>query len=44
MEMAEVLRVAARHEVLPVHSRPERARRRSVAVAPAAGGQVRLAS
>jgi len=44
MEMAEVLRVAARHDVLPVHARPERARRRSVAVAPAAGGQVRLAS
>jgi cytochrome P450 family 135 len=44
MEMAEVLRVAARHDVLPVHARPERARRRSVAVAPAAGGLVRLAS
>ena len=44
MEMAEVLRVAARHDVLPVHARPERARRRSVAVAPAGGGQVRLAS
>ena len=38
------LPVAARHDVLPVHARPERARRRSVAVAPAAGGQVRLAS
>jgi cytochrome P450 len=44
MEMAEVLRVAARYDVLPAHPRPERARRRSVAVAPAAGGQVLLAA
>ena len=44
MEMAEVLRVAARYDVLPAHARPERARRRSVAVAPAAGGQVLLAA
>jgi cytochrome P450 len=43
MEMAEVLRVATRYDLLPAGSRPERARRRSVAVAPAAGGQVRLA-
>jgi cytochrome P450 len=43
MEMAEVLRVAARHDVLPADPRPERARRRSVVVAPAAGGRVRLA-
>ncbi len=43
MEMAEVLRVAARHDVLPADRRPERARRRSVVVAPAAGGRVRLA-
>jgi cytochrome P450 len=42
MEMAEVLRVAARHDLAPPSPRPERARRRSVAVAPAAGGQVRL--
>ena len=39
-----MLRVAARHDGLPVHARPERARRRSVAVAPAAGGLVRLAT
>jgi hypothetical protein len=38
-----VLRVATRYDLLPAGSRPERARRRSVAVAPAAGGQVRLA-
>jgi cytochrome P450 len=43
MEMAEVLRVAARHHITPAVPRPERARRRSVAVAPAAGGQVRIA-
>jgi cytochrome P450 len=44
MEMTEVLRVAARHELVPAHPHPERARRRSVAVAPASGGQVRLAA
>jgi cytochrome P450 len=43
MEMAEVLRVAARYDLVPAHEHPERARRRSVAVAPAGGGQVRLA-
>jgi cytochrome P450 family 135 len=42
MEMAEVLRVAARYELVPGQAHPERARRRSVAVMPAAGGQVRL--
>jgi hypothetical protein len=40
--MAEVLRVAARYELVPGQAHPERARRRSVAVMPAAGGQVRL--
>ena len=44
MEITEVLRVAARHELVPPHPHPERARRRSVAVAPAAGGRVRLAA
>ena len=44
MEMTEILRVAARHELVPAHRHPERARRRSVAVAPASGGQVRLAA
>jgi cytochrome P450 len=43
MEMAEVLRVASRYELRPEHPRPERARRRSVAVAPAAGGRVMVA-
>jgi cytochrome P450 len=43
MEMAEVLRVAARHRLSPGGLHPERARRRSVAVAPAGGGQVRIA-
>ena len=44
MEITEVLRVAARHELVAAHPHPERARRRSVAVAPAAGGRVRLAA
>jgi cytochrome P450 len=40
MEMAEVLRVAARHTLAPSGPRPERARRRSVTVSPARGGAV----
>jgi len=43
MEIAEVLKVAARHDLRPAGAHPERARRRSVAVAPAAGGRVRTA-
>jgi cytochrome P450 len=42
MEMAEVLRAAARLDLFPAGPRPERARRRSVTVSPAGGGAVVL--